>query len=94
MAKPTVDVLGVEIVRGRVLHVNQDCVVLGWPFLLGARPVVVSPDDLIEEAFAPKQGVEQDFCVVYFTVVEVQVEAPSSVRSRQASSRRGSKNSQ
>ena len=47
---------------------------LGGPAALGARAVVVRPDDLVEEALAPEDLVEQQLAVVGLAVVDVEVQ--------------------
>ena len=47
---------------------------LGGPAPLGARAVVVGPDDLVEKAVAPEDLVEQQLAVVGLAVVDVEVE--------------------
>ena len=47
---------------------------LGGPAPLRLGPVVVGPDDLVEEAVAPEELVEQQLDVVGLAVVEVDVE--------------------
>ena len=47
---------------------------LGGPAAVRAGAVVVGPDDLVEEALAPEDGVEQDLAVVDLAVVDVEVE--------------------
>ena len=47
---------------------------LGGPPALGAAAEVVGPDDLVEEALAPEDGVEQDLAVVGLAVVDVEEE--------------------
>jgi len=54
-----VDRLAVVVVARRVLDVHEDGVVLGRPAPLRAGAVVVGPDDLVEEALAAEQLVEQ-----------------------------------
>ena len=58
----------------RVLHVDEDRVVLRRPPPLRARAVVVGPDDLVQEAVAPEDLVEEHLAVVRLAVVEVEVE--------------------
>jgi len=48
--------------------------VLSRPAALGARPVVVGPDDLVEKAVAAEHLVERKLAVVRLAVVDVQVE--------------------
>ena len=69
-----VDRVGVEVVGGGVLDVDEDRVVLGGPAPARARAVVVGPDDLVEEALAPEDLVEQQLAVVRLAVVDVEVE--------------------
>ena len=69
-----VDLLGVEVVASRVLYVDEDRVVLGRPAALGAGAVVVGPDDLVEEAVAAEDLVEQQLAVMGLAVVDVEVE--------------------
>ena len=69
-----VDGLGVEAVRARVLDVDEDRVVLRRPAALRARAVVVGPDDLVQEAVAAEDLVEQHLAVVRLARVEVHVE--------------------
>ena len=47
---------------------------LGGPPARGAPAVVVGPDDLVEEAVAPEDAVEQHLAVVHLAVVDVEVE--------------------
>ena len=47
---------------------------LGRPFLVGAAAVIVGPDDLVEEAVAAEDAVEEHLAVVDFAVVDVEVE--------------------
>ena len=47
---------------------------LGRPAPRGARAVVVGPDDLVEEALASEDLVEQQLAVVRLAVVDVEVE--------------------
>ncbi len=92
-----VDVVGVEVVARRVLDVDEDRVVLRRPARFGARAVVVRPDDLVQEAVAAEDLVEQDLAVVRLAVVEVEVErarrrrAAAGPRSRRGSRKRGSR---
>ena len=69
-----VDGLGVEVVAARLADVDEDRVVLGRP--AGARlgAVVVGPDDLVEEALAAEELVEQQLAVVRLAVVDVEVQ--------------------
>ena len=46
------------------------------PLALAPRAVVVGPDDLVQEAVAAEQPVEEDLGVVDLAGVEVQVEGP------------------
>jgi hypothetical protein len=46
---------------------------LGGPLALGLGPVVISPNDLVQEAFTTEQRVEQHFGVVNLTVVQMKV---------------------
>ena len=68
------DLLGVEVVALRVLHVDKDRVVLGRPAAPRARAVVVRPDDLVEEAAPAEDLVEQELAAVRLAVVDVEVE--------------------
>ena len=69
-----VDLRRVEQVPRRILHVDEDRVVLRGPPAGGPRAVVVRPDDLVEEALAAEQRVEQHLRVVDLALVEVEVE--------------------
>ena len=69
-----VDGIRVEPVARRILDVHQDRVVLGRPALAGLGAVVVRPDQLVEEAVAAEQSVEQHLRVVRLAVVEMQVQ--------------------
>ena len=69
-----VDLVGVEDVVGGVFDVDEDGVVLGGPAAFGAAAVVVGPDDLVEEAGAPEDAVQQHLAVVRLAVVDVEVE--------------------
>ena len=71
-----VDRLGVEEVRLRILDVDEDRVVLGRPAALGARAVVVGPDDLVQEALAAEDLVEEHLAVVRLARVDVDVQRP------------------
>ena len=64
----------VEEVGLRILDVDEDRVVLRRPAALGARAVVVGPDDLVEEALAAEDLVEEHLGVVRLARVEMQVE--------------------
>ena len=64
----------VEQVPPRLLRVEEDGVVLGGPAVARTPPVVVGPHDLVEEALAPEDAVQQQLGVVHLAVVEVQVE--------------------
>ena len=77
-----VDRLGVEQVAAGLARVDEDRVVLGRP--AGARlgAVVVGPDELVEEARAAEQLVQQQLAVVRLAVVDVEVQRP--VRREQA----------
>jgi hypothetical protein len=75
-----VDALGVEAVAERVLHVDEDRVVLRRPAAAGLRAVVVRPHDLVEERPAPEERVEHDLRVVHLAVVEVQVERAGGIQ--------------
>src|SRR3954452_13669685 len=69
-----VDLGVVEVVALGVLDVDEDRVVLGRPAPPRPAPVVVGPDDLVEEALAAEEAVERDLDVVRFARVEVDVE--------------------
>ena len=84
-----VNSIRVEVIILGVLHVNQNGVVFGRPAILWLAAVVVGPDDLIQEAFATEQRIEQNLGVMRFAVVEVQIEgagfaqhAPGLLKSR------------
>src|SRR5262249_12609355 len=66
--------LYVEHVVQRILHVDKDVVVLGWPASRRPAAVVVGPDDLVEEALASEDAVEEDLAVVHLAIVDVEVE--------------------
>ena len=68
------DSLGVEPVAVRVLDVDEDRVVLRGPAALRLGAVVVGPDDLVQEALAAEELVEQKLRVVRLAIVEVEVE--------------------
>ena len=57
-----------------VLDVDEDRVVLGRPAAPRAPAVVVGPDDLVQEAAAAEDLVEQQLAVVRLAVVDVEVE--------------------
>ena len=78
--------------RSGSLDVDEDRVVLRRPSALRARAVVVGPDDLVQEALAAEDPVEQELAVVSLAVVDVEVEGAVGVSSRRASMRRGSRN--
>ncbi len=69
-----VDLGGIEVVRLRVFHIDKDVVVLGRPAALGPCPVVVGPDDLVQERLAAEDRIEHDLGVVHLAVVEVHVQ--------------------
>jgi hypothetical protein len=50
--------------------------VLGRPATARLGPVVVGPDDLVEERVAAEQLVEQQLAVMGLAVVDVEVERP------------------
>ena len=64
---------GVEIEgKGvRILGVPENVVVLGGPALSGARPVIVRPDDFIDEGRTAENAVQHDLAVMDFPVVEM-----------------------
>ena len=62
-----------------VFGVQQDVVVLGRPAVFGPAAVIVGPDDLVQEALAPEDGIQQDLAVMHFAVVDVEVQAAVSV---------------
>jgi len=45
------------------------------PFLLGAGAVIISSDNLVEEAFTPKNAIQQNFTVMDLTIVDVKIQA-------------------
>ena len=67
-----VEVEGVDLGRSGV---PEEVVVLGGPAAFCARAVVVGPDDLVLEAGAAEDFVEQDLAVVDFAGVDVKEEA-------------------
>ena len=69
-----IDGLGVEPVGRGILHVDEDRVVLRGPAPLRAGTVVVGPDELVQEAFAPEDLVEEHLAVVRLARVEVEIE--------------------
>lgn len=69
------DGLDVVGVMSRVFGIPEDVIVLGGPFLFGARAVIVGPNDLVQEALTPEDLVKQHLAVVHFAVIDVKVEA-------------------
>ena len=59
-----------------VFYVDEDVVVFGRPFSSRSRPVIVGPDQLVQETLAPEDLVHQHLAVVDLAVVQVQVEGP------------------
>lgn len=57
-----------------VLHIHQDGVVLGGPAPVGARPIVIRPDQFVQEAIAAEDLIEQHLDIVHLTVVQVHVQ--------------------
>ncbi len=51
----------------------------GRPAVFRAAAVVVRPDDLVKEALAPEDGIQQNLAVMHFAVVDVEVQAAVSV---------------
>jgi hypothetical protein len=51
--------------------------VFGRPAAAGAGAVVVGPDDLVEEALAAEELVEEELHVVRLPIVDVKVERPA-----------------
>ena len=47
----------------------------GRPAVLGPPAVVIRPDDLVQEAVATEDGVQQHLAVVHFAIVDVEVQA-------------------
>ena len=48
---------------------------LAGHFFLRARAVIVRPDDLVEEAFAPEDLIQQHLAVMHLAVINVKVQA-------------------
>src|SRR5207244_5942978 len=71
------DGLRVEVVRALLPYVDEDRVVLRGPAPPRAAPVVVGPDDLVEEAAPAEDLVQQQLAVVGLAVVDVEVERPA-----------------
>ena len=66
--------VGVEEVPAGVADVDEDRVVLRRPAPLRLGAVVVGPHELVQEALAAEDLVEQQLHVVRLALVEVQVE--------------------
>jgi hypothetical protein len=75
-----VDVVVAVGVARRILRVPQQVVVLGRPALRGPRPVVVGPDDLVEEGGPAEDRVQQHLAVVHLPVVDVEEERPGGLQ--------------
>ena len=71
-----VDRVGVEQVTAGLPDVDEDRVVLGRPAVARLAAVVVGPDQLVEEAVAAEQLVQQQLAVVRLAVVDVEVQRP------------------
>src|SRR5436190_19799472 len=69
-----VDRSRVEEVTISILDVHEDGVVLRRPAPASSRAVVVCPDDLVQEAIAAEDLVEQHLAVVGLAEIEVEVE--------------------
>ena len=70
-----VDRVLVEGVIFGVFDVQQDVVMLGRPAVFGPSAVIVCPDDLVQEALPPEDGIQQDFAVMHFAVVDMEIQA-------------------
>ena len=66
-------VIAVGVVFG-VARIPEDVVMLGGPAPLGPRAVIVGPDDLVYEALAPEDFVQQHLAVMRFAVVDMEEE--------------------
>ena len=66
----------IEVIRGAILHIDQDVVVFGRPPALGTGAVVVRPNDFIEETIPAKDHVAHDLRVVHLAVIQVQIQSP------------------
>jgi len=56
--RPFGNALVEDIILG-VLHVEEDIVMLRGPALVRPRPIVVGPDDLVEERLSPEDAIQQ-----------------------------------
>ncbi len=48
---------------------------LGRPAVFRPAAVVIRPDDLVQEALPPEDGIQQDFAVMHLAVVNVEIQA-------------------
>src|SRR5512133_2465947 len=58
-----------------VFDIQQDVVMLGRPAVLGTAAVVIRPDDHVQKAIPPENGVKQDLTVMHLAVINVEVQA-------------------
>jgi hypothetical protein len=73
--RDTLDLVSVEGVFLGIFDVDEDVVVFRWPLPGRPRAVIVGPDDFVQETLASEDGIEQDFAVVNFSIVDVEIEA-------------------
>jgi hypothetical protein len=64
-----------KVYRSGYARVPEDVVVLRRPALLGARPVVVRPDDLVHEARAAEDLIQHHLAVVNLARVDMEEQA-------------------
>jgi hypothetical protein len=48
--------------------------VLGRPAIPGAAPVIIRPDDLVQEAVASEDGIEEDLYIMHLSIVKMDVQ--------------------
>ncbi len=70
-----VDGILVEGVVFGIFDIQQDVVMLGRPAVFRPAAVVIRPDDLVQEALPPEDGIQQDFAVMHLAVVNVEIQA-------------------
>ena len=46
-----------------------------WPSPLRTSPEIISPNDLVDEAFTAEDRIEEDLAIVGFAVINVEIQA-------------------
>src|SRR5262249_43969853 len=73
-----IDRICVEEIVPNILGIKKNVVVLRRPLARRARPVVVGPNNLVQEIFAAEDLVEQNLAVMHLAVIDVKVETSRS----------------